>query len=121
MNRKKTTKYEIGQSSQFVDLPMYYITKINGYITQEYIITQDLLDQENVPSKKFLKYLKDELSKSDKFYESCDEIFLSNGPVTSKVKTDLNINEKRSIKNIVSIFIGNEVINIDRDKSIKEN
>lgn len=119
MNRKKITKYEIGQSSQFVNLSMYYITKTNTNIIQDYVITQDLLDEYDVSFMKFVDYLRGQLPKADRFYKSCDEIFLSNGPVASKVTAKLNHDHKRTIKNIVYIFIGNEVIDLNGNEKIK--
>ncbi|MEL0124726.1 MAG: hypothetical protein VW827_03575 [Alphaproteobacteria bacterium] len=102
--KNKKFKYEIKGTDQFIKIPCSYKTIEENFLIKEFIVTEELLDHNQLPLTKFLSFLKGELDKSDKYFYVCKEVHNFNGPISiSNIKHPINLINKGSLLNVIEI------------------
>lgn len=99
----KLFKYELEQISQKIDIAIQYIVERYIRVEQHFIISESTLDEYDISINKFVKYLKGDLSKDDKCYFDCNEIWSSNKAVYVKETDDDSIFSKNSQNSVILI------------------
>jgi hypothetical protein len=80
----KLFKYQLEQISQKIDIAIKYIVERYIRVEEHFIISESTLGEYGISINKFVKYLKDDLSKDDECYFDCNEIWSSNKAVYVK-------------------------------------
>tara|TARA_X000000368_G_C23056548_1_gene724168 strand:+ start:3923 stop:4246 length:324 start_codon:yes stop_codon:yes gene_type:complete len=97
----KNFKYELLNTGQNISVCLIYETKINQTVVEKYILTEELLNAENISLKKMILFLKDELPPEDDSYSSCSLIFSHNHPI-EKIKKSTEISDQNKIIRIIT-------------------
>lgn len=80
----KKFKYRLKDSDQYIEIQLLYVIKTSEETHHEFIITEELLKEFNLPVSKFIDYLKHNLDKHDSSYDSAAELWSSNRCFTKK-------------------------------------
>ena len=78
---KNNFKYELMRTGQKISVAIVYemISKTSN--KSVFLITEELLEEENVPVKKMVRFLEGSLKETDQHYSSCNKIFVYNSPI----------------------------------------
>ena len=98
---KNNFKYELMRTGQKISVAIVYemISKTSN--KSVFLITEELLEEENVPAKAMVRFLEGSLKETNTHYDGCNKIFVYNSPI-EKNCFDSNIKKDDLVSKIIT-------------------
>lgn len=97
----KKFKYELLNTGQKISVCLVYEAKITQEVVEKFILTEELLKDENISLNKMILFLKGELQPEDKSYLGCSLIYSYNKPI-EKNKKNIEFSGQNKITKIIT-------------------
>ena len=101
------TKLKLGNSENYIDVSIIYKVKEALEKTEVFVVTDELLETYEIPVKKFVTFLQQQLNFDDPHYALCHELWSANKGIYSKTCVKDNSNfEINKVSQIITEYTG---------------